>query len=295
VLGLLALLVVGVLGAIFLSSRNKPQPATQVASTPSATHPLPQTTASVSAATNATVQTTATAQPTGMAASVKPPPLTTPLPAATNVSTNAPGDLPTMEINKAVMVTVELDFGAQMPSIADALMEVERQHQPEDGVGRVFAILDAYGGPTDDGKKLHISMHVSTEKPGVGALIFKRTGEVLWKSRVVLGTNAPSQFSGKDLYVLVDDGKGRTLMVDGSNNPATVLDAKLRDRPGLVRDIWPDGYEREMTFIYSACGCPVKVMCKRTGDLTVRTKDTPVMFPDDPSVMVVIGKLMGWR
>ena len=49
-----------------------------------------------------------------------------------------------------------------------------------------------------------------------------------------------------------------------------------------------------MTFIYSACGCPVKVMCRRVGERTVRTKDMPVIFPDDPAVVGVITKLMGW-
>ena len=85
-----------------------------------------------------------------------------------------------MDVAKAVMVTAELDFGPKIPSIAEALNQVERRYQPDDGQGRTFAILDAYGEPTPDGK-LHISMHVSSEKPGGGQLVFKKTGEVLWR------------------------------------------------------------------------------------------------------------------
>jgi len=70
----------------------------------------------------------------------------------------------------AVMVTVELDFGAKPPSIAQALHEIERRYEPDDGQGRTFAIIEAYGEPTTDGK-LHISMHVSAEKPA-SALCF---------------------------------------------------------------------------------------------------------------------------
>src|SRR5262245_13187734 len=94
-------------------------------------------------------------------------------------ATNTVSELPKLEVAHAVMVTVELDFGARVPTIAEALREVERRHQPDDGAGRVFAVLDAYGEPTPDRKKLHVSMHVSAEKPGVGSLVFKRTGEVL--------------------------------------------------------------------------------------------------------------------
>lgn len=199
----------------------------------------------------------------------------------------------TMEINQAVMVTVELDFGGPVPGIAEALTQIERRHQSDDGTGRVFAVLDAYGEPTADGKKLHVSMHVSTEKPGLGTLVFRRTGEVLWQSRVVRGTNATS-FTGKNLTILVDNGKGQAQMVDGSGNPLSILDAKLRDTQRPLREFWPDGAEREVTFIYSACGCPVKAMVRRTGDRTMRTQELPVMFPDDPGVLMVIARLMGW-
>lgn len=198
-----------------------------------------------------------------------------------------------MSVNEAVMVTVELDFGPRIPGVAEALGDIERRHQPDDGVGRVFAILDAYGGPTPDGKKLHMSMHVSTEKLGVGALVFRRTGEVLWQSRIVPGPQT-NRFSGKNLTILLNDGAGKALMVDGSNNPASILDAHLRDNGLLVRDFWPDNAEREVTFLYSACGCPVKVIVRRIGERTMRTKELPVIFPDDPAAVATIAKLMLW-
>ena len=209
---------------------------------------------------------------------------------ATTTDTNAPA---VMEVNKAVMVTVELDFGPKVPTIAEGLREIERRYQPDDGQGRTFAILDAYGEPTPDGKKLHMSMHVSTEKPGLGTLVFRRTGEVLWQNRIVASTNAPA-FSGKNLLILLDDGQGRSATVDGSKGPASILDATIKEAGVPVSVFWPDGAEREVTFVYSACGCPVKAKVKRVGNTTVRTKDLPVMFPDDPSAMVVINRLMGW-
>src|SRR5436190_12433629 len=199
-------------------------------------------------------------------------------------------ELITMEVAKAVMVTAELDFGPKIPKIAEALNEIERRYQPDDGQGRTFAVLDAYGEPTLDGK-LHISMHVSSEKPGGGQLIFKRTGEVLWRGKI----NSTSQpIQPKNLTILLDNGKGTTLTVDGSGNPGSIIDAKVKPGDMPVRDIWPDGQERELTFIYSACGCPVHVLARRAGDRTLRVKDTPVIFPDDPAVVTVIARLMRW-
>ena len=200
----------------------------------------------------------------------------------------------TMEVAQALMVTVELSFEPQVPSIAEALKEIERRSEPDDGRGRTFAILDAYGEPTTDGKKLHMSMHVSTEKPGKAALVFKRTGEVLWQSKIIPSKTKTNAFTGKDLVILIDNGQGRVVTVDGSNNPATILDATVKEIGIPVRDFWPDGAEREVTFIYSACGCPVKVMTRRVGDRTMRTKDAPVIFPDDPAAVAVITKIMAW-
>ena len=210
---------------------------------------------------------------------------TTATPAGTNFGT--------VEVAQALMVTADLDFGIQIPSIAEALKQIERRSEPLDGKGRTFAVLDAYGEPTPEGK-LHISMHVSTEKPGKGALVFKRTGAVLWEGRIVPGTNKVSNFSGKNLLILVDNGQGKLWTVDGSSNPTTVLDANIKEAGIPLRDLWLDQTEREVTFIYSACGCPVKVQTRRDGEKTLRTKDQPVIFPDDPAVVTIIEKVMGW-
>jgi hypothetical protein len=197
----------------------------------------------------------------------------------------------TMEVAKAVMVTVDLDYGPKPPTIAQALGDIERRHQPDDGQGRTFAILDAYGEATPDGK-LHLSMHVSSEKPGTGSLVFRRTGQELWRTKVMPSTTPPA--SQKQLNIMIDNGSGTGQMVDGSNNPKTIMDATIRDLKIPVRQYWPEGAEREVTFVYSACGCPVKVMARRVGDRTVRTKDLPVIFPDDPGAVQTIGQLMGW-
>lgn len=196
-----------------------------------------------------------------------------------------------MEVAKAVMVTVELDFGPRIPSIPEALREIERRYQPEDGQGRTFAILDAYGEPTADGK-LHLSMHVSSEKPGLGSLVFRPTGETLWQARILPGAQPPSR--DKNLAILLDDGAGQTKLLDGSNNPISIFDARIQGTNRTVREFWPEGAERELTFIYSACGCPVKVMARRIGDTVVRTKDLPVIFPDDPAAVSTIAKLLRW-
>jgi hypothetical protein len=207
--------------------------------------------------------------------------------------TAVPAAIPTMDINQAVMVTVELNFGPNIPTIDEALREVERRYQPDDGVGRTFAILDAYGGPTNG--LLHMSMHVSSEKTGVGALVFRRTGEVLWQSRIVNTNAAARNFTGKDLLILIDNGQGKTFTVDGSSHPTSILDANIKEMGVPIRVFWPDGAEREVTCIYSACGCPVKAMVKRDGERTARTKELPVMFPDDPAVVTLISKLMQWQ
>lgn len=206
-------------------------------------------------------------------------------PAKTAEQPTPPSDLVTMDVAKSVMVTVELDFGKKAPTIAEALTQVERRYQPDDGQGRTFAVLDAYGEPTPDGK-LHMSMHISSEKPGGGQLVFKRTGEVLWRAKI----NPTSQpIQPKSLTMIVG-----SFTVDGSTNPSSIIEARVKpgDRP--VRDVWPDGEERDMTFIYSACGCPVHVQVKRAGDRTVRVKDSPVIFPDDPAAVALIMKFMRW-
>lgn len=233
----------------------------------------------------------------------QPPQPATPTPLAPAANTNAAAPAPdpkataktlpkmeTMEVAKAVMVTVELDFGPKVPTIAEALRDVERRYAPEDGQGRTFTILDAYGEPTSDGK-LHMSMHVSSEKPGAGSLIFRRTGEILWQSKITPASTPPQ---AKALDIIIDNGSGTGQRIDISGSPASILDARVRNLGMSVRLYWPDGAEREVTFIYSACGCPVKVMVRRTGERTVRTKDMPVIFPDDPSAVATISRLMKW-
>ena len=139
-------------------------------------------------------------------------------------------------------------------------------------------------------------MHVSTEAPGIAALTFRRTGETLWRTKIVPATEPPSSsFAGKNLLIMLDDGKGKSYMLDGSKGATSVMDAIVRDQGVPVRDFWPDGEEREATFFYSACGCPVKVKARRIGDKTVRTKELTVIFPDDAAVASTIGRLMGWQ
>ena len=203
-------------------------------------------------------------------------------------------NLPTMEVAQAIIVSAELDFGAKPPGIAQALGEIERRYQPDDGQGRTFAIIEAFGEPTLDGK-LHIAMHVSAEKPGIGALVFRRTGESLWKTRIVPATHPPtSSFAGKNLFIMLDNEEGKPFLLDGSNYPASILDTLVRDTGKPVRDFWPASTERQVSFYYSACGCPVKVLTRRVGDKTVRVGELPVIFPDDPAVAATISGLMGW-
>lgn len=255
-----------------LASKNPDQP-------PAVTRPAESDTATASA----------TPAPGGGSA---PAPVAAAPPASNaQQGSKSPPELMNMEVAKAVMVTVELDFGPKVPTIAEALRAVERRYKPDDGRGRTFAILDAYGEQAPDGK-LHMSMHVSSEKPGMGSLVFRRTGELLWQCRIMPVAQMPPD--NKNLVILLDNGKGQARMLDGSHKPASILDTKVNDLGVLVRDFWPDGAERELTFIYSACGCPVKVMAKRTGDRTVRTKDLPVIFPDDPAAVQTIARLMRW-
>jgi hypothetical protein len=255
---LAAVLVVGGIAAVLLANKSTTRPASIPAGAPASSKSPP-------------------APPTQ--ASPVPPASNEPLP-----------EVMKLDVATAVMVTDELDFGPKPPSIAEALGEIERRYQPDDGVGRTFAVLDAYGEPTPDGK-LHISMHVSTEKPGGAQLVFRRTGKVLFRAKI----NPTSQPPGpKSLTVLIDNGGGKMWTVDGSTNPSSILTATAKEVGKPIQDIWADGTEREVTFIYSACGCPVKAMVKRVGDRTVRTKDMPVIFPDDPAAVKVITQLMRW-
>lgn len=196
-----------------------------------------------------------------------------------------------MNIAQAVMVTVELDFG-RPATIAEAIQQIERGYQPDPGhQGRTFAVLDAYGEMTPEGK-LHMSMHVSSEKPGSGSLKFKRTGEMLWRGR--FGNPGDAAAGPKSLTIMMANGSGGNYVLDGGRGGSSALDVYLQNSQQKLRDVWPDGSEREFTFIYSACGCPVKAMVRRVGDRTQRTSDLPVMFPDDPAAVQTIAGLMKW-
>ena len=194
-----------------------------------------------------------------------------------------------MKVAQAVVVTEEFDFGGRVPTIAEAIQQVERSYQPDDGVGRTFAILDAYGEPTPDGK-LRMSMHLSSEKPGMGFLKFK--GRTFWRARI--GNPGDPAAGAKNLSIFLANGAGGNHVLDGGRRSGNVLDVFLQNSQQRTRDVWPDGAEREVTFIYSACGCPVKVMVRQQGDRTVRTKETPVIFPDDPAAVTTISNLMKW-
>jgi hypothetical protein len=197
-----------------------------------------------------------------------------------------------MEVASSVMVTDVLDFGDHVPTPAEALQHVERLYKPADGSGRTFSILEAFGFTNDTGK-LQMSMRISSEEPGLAAIVFKPTGKVLWQTRVTPKQGPPPP--EKQLTVMMDEEEGgKQLVVDGSKNPSFILDAAIHQSPMKMRDHWPNGAERTLTFIYSACGCPVKAKVRRVGDKTMRTSDWPVLFPDDPDAMRVINSLMGW-
>jgi hypothetical protein len=126
--------------------------------------------------------------------------------------------------------------------------------------------------------------------------VFRPTGDVLWKSRIVPTTSPPaSSFAGRNLHITISDRQGKPYLLDGSKGSTSILDATVRDLNIPVREFWPDGAEREATFFYSACGCPVEVTALRLHDKTVRTKELPVIFPDDPVVAKAISRLMGWE
>jgi hypothetical protein len=136
---------------------------------------------------------------------------------------------------------------------------------------------------------------VSAEKPGLAALVSRRDSHTLWKTGVVPATHPlSSSYASKNLLILIADEAGKPYLLDGSKVSTSIMDIKVRDLSLSLRDFWPDGEEREATFFYSTCGCPVKVMVRRVGDKSIRTKELPVIFPDDPAVATTIAQLMGW-
>jgi hypothetical protein len=254
--------VLAILGIIYLLSK----PGSTVQPAPGATtQPAPTLPATANTNTSTVAQT--------------PP---------TPAQTKDNSELTTMDVAKAVMVTVEEDFGKNA-TIASALQQVERRYKPDDGTGRTFAILDAYGETMPDGK-VHMSMHVSSEKAGTAQLIHKKTGKILWNAKINPVTVPPQP---KALRILVDGAPGGSFNVD-VNSANNVMSATASGKGVPVMAVWPEGAEMEVTFIYSMCGCPVKAKVKRVGDRTMRTADTPVMFPDDPDALKTIAKFMKW-
>ena len=251
------------------------------------------TPASTGAATATPSAGTSAMVPGATPTPVPPPssPVAVPSPTPAPATTLAP-EVNSMPINTATIVTVEIDIGSPPLTVATAMSVLERRHEPDDHQGRTFAILDAYGEPITDAKKLHISMHVSAEKAGLGSLVDRRNGQVLWTAAIVPSKDVKS--AKQDLTILVDNGSGKQLMVDGSTSPRTIMDAVIREGAVPMRQYWPDGEEREVSFIYSTCGCPVKTRVRRTGDTTVHIEDGHVMFPDDPAALQFIRRLMGW-
>jgi hypothetical protein len=198
--------------------------------------------------------------------------------------------LTTNQVASSLMVTVELDADKNV-GIREALKDMERRYEPDSGSGRTFAVLDAYGERNPAGK-LHLSMHLSMERPGLGSLVSRRTGEVHWRARIVPRPGPPP--GEKSLTIVMEDAQMKQTMLDGSKGAAHVLDVPLSGTNVTARQVWPDGEEREFIFTYSTCGCPVHAKVRRVGETTMRTSDMPVMFPDDPEALLLIHQIMGW-
>jgi len=202
-------------------------------------------------------------------------------------------DIMTMEAAQSVVVTHDLELAPGVTTLADVMRDIERHSKADNGGGRTFAILEAFNGAIQPDGKMRVSLRVSTEKPGLGGITYKRMAEPLWKCHITPATHKPP-FTGGNLTIYFDVGDGKTYTVDGSTGPPSILAAMLKEPGVQIGQIWPDGETREVTFVYSACGCPIKVKCSRAGERTVRTDPTQVIFPDDPAAMQVINPLMKW-
>ncbi len=211
--------------------------------------------------------------------------------------TNSPfantNGITTMEAAQSVVVVKDLGFGRQPPLLEDVVRDIERRSLPDDGHGRTFAILEAFTQPDHETSNINLCLRISTEKPGIGQITYRRTGKELWKCRITPATHKPP-FTGGSLTIYFDVGDGKLFTVDGSTGPSSILTATLKEPGVQIGQVWPEGEVREMTFIYSACGCPIKVKCRRAGEGTVRTDAAQVIFPDDPAAMQVINALMKW-
>ena len=200
-----------------------------------------------------------------------------------------------MILQESVMVTIEENFGSDVKKIADALQKIERKYEPFDKQGRTFAILDAYGNKMPDGR-MHISMHISSEKAGVGQLVLKTTGKVIWDCRIYPKKDGSKVAAEKQLMIYIerDNEKDKFYTVNGSGNPASIFDCKLDETKQPVNDYWKNNTVKEFIFIYSACGCPVHVKFLRMGFKSIFQSGDNVIFPDDPGVLSVLHKLMAW-
>ncbi len=207
-----------------------------------------------------------------------------------------PGAKPdSMMLQESVMVTIEENFGPAVKSIADALTHIERKYQPFDGQGRTFAILDAFGNKMPDGR-MHISMHISSEKAGGAQLVLASTGKVLWNSKIYPKADGTKVAAQKQLniYIERENEKDKFYTIDGSGNPANIFSCKLNETKASVNDYWKNNTVKEFIFIYSACGCPVHVKFLRKGNTSVYQSGDNVIFPDDSGVLSMIHKLMAW-
>ena len=220
-----------------------------------------------------------------------------PLEKTTNAHAASPFDntngISTMEAAQSVMVVKDVGFGRQQPSLEDVVRDIVRHSQPEDGRGRTFAILEVFTQTDLTTSNINLCMRVSTEKPGLAAITYRRTGEELWKCHIMPATSKP-QFTGGNLSIYFDVGDGKSYTVDGSTGPSSILEAMLKEPGVQIGQIWPEGEVREIQFAYSACGCRIHVKCRRSGDRTVRTDTTRVIFPDDPAALQVINPFMKW-
>ncbi len=203
--------------------------------------------------------------------------------------------LDSMDIEESVMVTIEENFGPGVNTIEAALNLVERKYQPYDNVGRTFAILDAFGEKMPDGK-IHLSMHISSEKAGFGQLILKTNKKKVWNCKILRKkTDGRKEAKPKALTIYVEQtgaDKGKYLTADGSTNPADIFVCKIKENGKVIGDYWKDGSVLEFIFIYSACGCPVHAKFMRHGNRSVIQNNNSVIFPDDPGIIPILRNLM---
>ena len=106
-------------------------------------------------------------------------------------------------LQESVVVTIEENFGPGVLTIADALGKIERRYQPFDNQGRTFAILDAYGNMLPDGR-MHISMHISSEKTGGAMLILTGSGKVLWNCTIYPKADGSKVAASKQLNIFIE-------------------------------------------------------------------------------------------